>query len=172
VTSLTEGLGAFNGLRAPVFGAALALLGVLIMWGFLPSLGWAIVFAIITWPLYTRFLRRLPEHRRGGVLAPLCFTLIIGVMLVVPLCIAAIAVGREALVLMHWAAEAVRTGPSVPDRLPRLPTIGGYLAEWWRANLTDPVAASRIMGHINSGMLVAWTGALGPSSCGDLSCSC
>ena len=148
---------------------ALFLLGLWILWDFLPALAWACVLAIIAWPAYGRFARRLAARRRHGAataattgfVAPLLFTLLIGLIFVVPLAFAAIEAGREAHTLVRWVAEVQRTGLPVPDWLPRLPTVGRWADEWWRENLSDPEAAGDLLGRIDKAALSQWTRSLG-----------
>ena len=49
---------------------------------FLAPIGWAVVVAIATWPLYTRFASRFRHRKR---LAPLLFTLMVGIILLLPI---------------------------------------------------------------------------------------
>ena len=67
-----------------VVTVALAGLGVWILWDFLPALIWATVFAIATWPLYVRFERHVAHGSGHSIAAPLIFTLLIGLLFLVP----------------------------------------------------------------------------------------
>src|ERR687883_345504 len=75
-------------------GPALALLGLWLARSFLTPLAWGVLLAVTLWPLYRRFCHFLPERGRGAVLAPLLFTLLAGVALILPLALAAIEAGR------------------------------------------------------------------------------
>jgi predicted PurR-regulated permease PerM len=139
---------------------ALLLLGGFVLWDFLPALVWAAILAIATWPLYRRFLAQCPARARR-VVAPLVFTLAIGLIFIVPLAIGAIEMGREARVAVTWVATAQRTGFPVPEWVPRLPVIGAQAATWWQENLSDPDAATELLGRVNRTVLGEWTRALG-----------
>lgn len=143
-----------------VLTAALALLAIWILRHFLPALAWAAVLAIATWPLYARLLHLLPGARQQALWAPLLFTLLVGLVFVLPLTLFAIEVGRETLVLLRWAGTIEETGLAVPDWLQHLP-FGGYVAEWWRTNLADPAAAKELIGRVNRGVLFEWTRSIG-----------
>jgi predicted PurR-regulated permease PerM len=143
-----------------VVAAALVGLGVLTLWDFLPALAWAVVFAIATWPLYTRLL----DATRGRVpelVPPLVLTLVIGLVFIVPLAVAAVEVGREARLVISWIAAAQKSGLPAPDWISHLPVIGGQAAEWWQTNLSDPDAATELLGRVNRTVLGDWTRALG-----------
>jgi predicted PurR-regulated permease PerM len=144
-----------------VVAAALLLLGVWILWDFLPALAWAVVFAIATWPLYRRVTARLPAHGWKALTAPLLFTLLIALVFVVPLAMATVEVGREAHGVLKSVAEVQKTGLPLPEWLGRLPLVGGPAAAWWQTNLSDPDGAGDLLGRIDRATLVGWTRAFG-----------
>ncbi|MGH8294934.1 MAG: AI-2E family transporter, partial [Steroidobacteraceae bacterium] len=63
---------------------ALVLAGAWMLRHFIPALCWAVVLAIATSSVYDRWLRNF-RGRRRDVWAALTFTVIIGVLLLVPL---------------------------------------------------------------------------------------
>jgi predicted PurR-regulated permease PerM len=140
--------------------AALVLLAAGILRHFLPALAWAAVLAIATWPLYERLLRLLPGPGAQAVWAPLLFTVLVGVVFVLPLTLFAIEAGREALVLVRWARTIEQSGLPVPDWVQHVP-YGASLAQWWQANLTDAAAAKELIGRIDRSVVFEWTRSLG-----------
>ena len=140
--------------------AALVLLAAWILRHFLPALAWAAVLAIATWPLYRRFLALLPGRQAADVWAPLAFTLLVGVVFVLPLTLFGIEAGREAFVLVRWARSIEENGLPVPDWVAHVPW-GANLGQWWRANLTDAAAAKELIGRIDRSVLFEWTRTLG-----------
>jgi predicted PurR-regulated permease PerM len=126
--------------------AALAALGVWILFDFLPALAWAAVLAIALWPLYTRLLRLLPQCSER-VLAPLLVTTGIAVVIIAPLVLLGIAIGREGHVVIGLVAEARHYGLAVPSWLENVPLAGPTLGDWWRENLTDPAVADELIGR-------------------------
>lgn len=153
--------GAFQ--RAAWFAltAGLLALGFWILWDFLAALVWASVFAIATWPVYARFRRLISASSHEGVGAPLVFTLLIGLLFMVPLAYLAVAVGREALTVVHWAGEVEQHGVALPDGAARLPWIGPYIAAWWQANLVDPLDATALLGRLDKAVVIEWTRSVG-----------
>jgi predicted PurR-regulated permease PerM len=144
-----------------VVTAALAALGLWILWDFVPALIWATVFAVATWPLYSRFRRHVPGDRTGGVAAPLAYTLVVGLVFLLPLAAMAIEIGREVLFVARWLPTIEQTGMPVPDWLAELPLGGHYAAQWWQANLADPHAAAELLGRLDRGVVIDWTRLLG-----------
>ncbi len=132
---------------------ALVGLGVWTIAGFLPSIAWAGVFAIGTWPLYSRAQKRIPPGRHN-MLCPLLFTAIVALVFVAPLGIVAVQLAREAHSLMDLVHQARTSGIPVPEWAGQLPMVGPQLSDWWRDNLAKPDAISDAVGRFDgSGML-------------------
>ena len=120
--------------------------GLWILFDFLPALAWAGVFAIALWPLYRRLLRLLPE-RSARVLGPLLATTLIGVVIIGPLVLLGIALGRESHVVIEFVAKTRHQGLPVPGWIEQLHVVGPPIAEWWRTNLSDPAMADELIGR-------------------------
>jgi predicted PurR-regulated permease PerM len=120
--------------------------GLWVLFDFLPALAWAAVLAIAVWPLYRGLLRLLPQ-RSERVLGPLLLTTGIAVIIIGPLVLLGIAVGRESHVVIGLVSEARHFGLPVPYWVEDLPLVGPTIAEWWRANLSDPAVADELIGH-------------------------
>jgi predicted PurR-regulated permease PerM len=129
-----------------VLAAALAALGLWILFDFLPAVAWAAVLAIALWPLYSLLLRLLPQ-RSERVLAPLLVTTLIAVVIIAPLVLLGIAIGRESHVVIGLVTEARHYGLPVPFWLRDVPFLGPTLGDWWRTNLTDPTVADDLIGR-------------------------
>ena len=141
---------------------ALALVG-LAAWiaaDFLPALAWAIVIAITTWPLYRRFAALIPQSLRRSI-APVLFTAIVGVVLLIPLMLALHQLAQASDAAVRWIAELQKGGVPVPAWIAQLPFTGDLLVEWWRENLSDPKAAAQWLRGVNVESFTAWTRALG-----------
>ncbi|HEY6259565.1 MAG TPA: AI-2E family transporter [Xanthobacteraceae bacterium] len=146
-----RGLGQF----ALIF--ALLALGIWIIWDFLPALAWAVVVAIAIWPLIERSRLRQWNRTAAAVEA----TLLIGVILIVPLIVLGVQIAHEAVVTVQWIREAERAGIPAPEWVAQLPLIGGYVSDWWTANLSEPSDAASLLGRIDRGWLIEWTRILG-----------
>src|SRR5438309_4035397 len=72
-----------------VLVAAITLVGLWIARDFLLELAWAVTLAIALWPLYAKAMRGRPA-RGFRILIPLGFTLVIGLVLMLPLVVVAI----------------------------------------------------------------------------------
>jgi predicted PurR-regulated permease PerM len=135
-----------------VLAGVFVLLGLWILHDFLPALGWAVVLAIALWPLYERLLAVLPTVC-GRIVAPLVLTLGVGVVFVTPLVLLGIAIARETHIFVEFIIMARHSGVAMPEWIGEFPIIGSSLAEWWHANLSDPMMADALFGHLNPRML-------------------
>jgi predicted PurR-regulated permease PerM len=143
-----------------VLAIALVALAAFIATGFLPALAWAAVIAITTWPAYLRFAALFPE-RRAAVLAPLLFTLITCIVLLMPLMLALHQLAQASDAFMGWLAQLRDSGAPVPAWTTQLPFAADLVTDWWKANLVDPQDAARWLGGLNMESLTSWTRALG-----------
>ncbi len=138
----------------------LVLLALFVARNFLAALAWAAVIAITAWPVYTRFAGVISRNR-APVLAPLLFTLLTGVLLFLPIALAAQQAAEEGDRLLKWITRLRESGIAVPQWLAQLPIAGGFAARWWQANLADPAGARALLGIFNQESLAAWIQALG-----------
>jgi predicted PurR-regulated permease PerM len=129
-----------------VLATTVVAIGVWILFDFLAALAWAAVLAVALWPLYRRLLRLLPP-RGDRVLGPLLATTGIGVVIIGPLVLLGIALGRESHFVIEFIAEARHHGLPVPSAIADLPLVGAMFADWWRVNLSDPVMAEELIGR-------------------------
>ncbi len=136
---------------------ALLAIGIWIIWDFLPALVWAVVVAIAIWPLFER--SRLRQWNRTAAAAEA--TLLIGVVLIVPLIVLGMEIGREAVATVQWIREAERAGIPSPEWLLGLPLVGSSVSDWWASNLSEPRMAANLLGRIDRNWLIEWTRILG-----------
>jgi predicted PurR-regulated permease PerM len=142
-----------------VFAVLLVLLSAWVAFEFLPSLAWAVILAIATWPVYDRVEGYLSKEN-SPVSLPLVFTLPIGAMLFAPLVLALQQLAGQSESLTRWLTELREQGIPVPGWVGQLPIAGEYLAEWWRSNLTDGAARAWLSG-ISAEGIAGWMQALG-----------
>ncbi|MBS1000823.1 AI-2E family transporter [Acetobacter persici] len=127
--------------------------------GFLPALVWGGVFAIATWPLYTRAQAAWPKAANGSAL-PFLFTAAMALIFVIPLMLITLEAVGEAQSALSWLEDARKNGVPVPDALSRLPFGSQTLINWWQAHLSNPEDVSSLTGALDSkGMAI--TKALG-----------
>ena len=129
---------------------ALVLFG-LAVWtaaGFLPALIWATILAVALWPLYSKFAARLSSGPSS--LAAFIFTAIVALVLFTPMSLAVYRIAQQGDVLVSWLKQARDSGVEVPDWVARLPVAAESMQSWWRANLSDPKAATAWLQTVNA----------------------
>jgi predicted PurR-regulated permease PerM len=141
-----------------VLSLALLFLALWIGGDFLPALTWAAILAITTWPVYVRFAS-LSEER--GLLAPLVFTLLVGLILFLPVALATYHIAQQGDAVLAWIAESRERGIAVPEWIAQLPIAADAVQQWWRDNLSDPKGAGTWFQSLNTEMAAEWTKTLG-----------
>ncbi|MBR1187403.1 AI-2E family transporter [Bradyrhizobium sp. AUGA SZCCT0160] len=129
---------------------ALALFG-LAVWtaaSFLPALIWATILAIALWPLYLKFTARFSSG--SSSLAAFIFTAIVALVLFAPMSLALYQIAQQGDLLVSWLKQVRESGVEVPDWVARLPIAAESLQSWWRANLSDPKAATALLQAVNA----------------------
>jgi predicted PurR-regulated permease PerM len=142
------------------FAILVVLLALWVGSDFLTALAWAAVIAITTWPVYIRFATLISDHR-SPVSAPLLFTLLTGVVLVVPIILTVHQIAQGSDAFAHWVTQLRQEGIPVPGWVAQLPIAGEYLDRWWQANLSNPRAVFEWLRGVNMESVTAWTSALG-----------
>lgn len=127
---------------------AVVAVGLWILRDFLAALVWAAVLAIAFWPVYRR-LRRPTSRPIDRIVAPALATTVIGIIFIAPIVLLGVALARESHFVVEFIANARHHGIPVPGWIYQLPLIGASLAEWWRTNLGDPIAAEELIGRVN-----------------------
>jgi predicted PurR-regulated permease PerM len=116
--------------------------------GFLPSLVWATILAVALWPLYIKFAARFASG--PSRLAALLFTAIVALILFTPMSLAVYQLSQQSDEIISWLKKAREGGVEVPDWIARLPIAAEIVQQWWRANLSDPKAATAWLQTINA----------------------
>lgn len=127
-----------------------SVLGLRVVWGFLPALVWGVIIAVAIDPLYRRAQSRWPSLRRT---LPAAFTLVLLLLLLVPLGLALVQAPREAQSLSAWIASARSGGIPLPGWVVQLPFGRAALATWWADALATPEGAASWLHRFDSSAL-------------------
>src|ERR1700724_1227939 len=154
----------FDSRARTVARVAIAILVVLLAaWvarDFLVALTWAAVIAIAVWPIYIRFAISVLGGR-SPALASLLFTLLAGLVLLVPIALAVHQIAQGSDAFARSLNQLQQSGIPVPARLAGLPIAGEYLDLWWRTNLSNPEVLVEWLRGVNTANITAWTSTLG-----------
>ncbi|GIQ75541.1 AI-2E family transporter [Bradyrhizobium sp. RD5-C2] len=131
-----------------IFALVLVALALWTASSFLPPLIWATILAIALWPLYLKFATRFMAGPSAS--AAFVFTVVIALILVTPISLAVFTIAQQSDMLIDWLKRAREGGVEVPDWVARLPIAAESMDQWWRANLSDPKAATAWMKTLNA----------------------
>ena len=119
-----------------ILAVILVMLALWVARDFLASVGWAAVIAVTAWPLYVQFAKRVGRPS-GSIVSPLVFTLLVGVVLFLPVGLAAHRAGQDIQAVSLSVAHYRQNGIPMPGWVPNTPVIGTTVAQWWKNNLSD-----------------------------------
>jgi predicted PurR-regulated permease PerM len=134
----------------------LGLLGLWIVYPFLPALIWAVVIAVAVDPLVQRAERRFPRPNLVAAIFTLGFALIV----LAPIAIGIAQAAREAHDVVTWVTDARVHGVPPPGWLANLP-FSAEATAWWQANLAQPAAANHHFEMLSHTLLGAQARLLG-----------
>jgi predicted PurR-regulated permease PerM len=137
--------------------ALLTLASLWIARSFLLELAWAATLAIALWPLYRRATR---GRGKRLILIPLGFTLATGLVIMMPIALAAVEAARDSEAALQWLSQVQTSGIATPSWLGQLPIVGPSLATWWQSHLADPGGASALLGALDTRSAADWSRAV------------
>jgi len=129
---------------------AILAAAVWLIHGFIPSLLWAVVIAIATWPLrvWVGNKTKLKDKWVAGIM-----TVAVAVLLFFPIIYALIIAASDLGALTSWIMEVQKTGLAVPQWLHMIPKVGDQAINWWTVNLADPAGLSVFLGSSDNAWL-------------------
>src|SRR3954466_10465992 len=135
-----------------IFTVGVLAIGLWIARDFLLPVAWGIIIAVALWPLYDRLVEFLPRCGRN-FLAPLLFTIATGLLLIIPLVLAAVQLASEAQNAIEWLVHVRENGIPPPSWLAKIPIVSGWAVSWWQAHLSNPQATRDLFGSIDANTL-------------------
>jgi predicted PurR-regulated permease PerM len=142
------------------YGALIVALSAWILQSFLLPLLVACVTAIASWPLYRRFVARLPRRMPPSATS-LIFTSVMAVFVLAPLMFALGALVAEAHAVLLEIAAADKKGIAVPHWVEDVPLVGPWVAARWQSELAHPGALSVWTQRTDPTALLSWAQPLG-----------
>jgi len=121
-------------------------LAVFIIHRFIPSLIWAGIIVIATYPLY-RHWRRLFGAKRN--LSALLFTLILVFLLIIPLSWLVSVLIQESQLFINYLQLINREGGQVPDFIRQIPFVGNEIVGYWDKNIAQPGSLKYFMSNLH-----------------------
>lgn len=113
----------------------IVLFALFIIHRFIPSLVWAAIIVIATYPLYRCWRNFLVRHDN---LAALLFTTILALLFLLPLSWLVTILVKELQVFINYLQVINRDGGRPPEFIKQLPVIGNELVNYWNAHISRP----------------------------------
>ena len=114
---------------------SIVALALFIVHRFIPSMLWAGIIVIATYPLYKRWLRVFGDRHN---LAALLFTTILALILIVPLSWLVTVLVQDLQLFINYLQQINREGGQAPVFIRDFPFIGSDLVTYWDENIAQP----------------------------------
>lgn len=125
---------------------AIVALTVFIVHRFIPSLLWAAIIVIATYPLYRRW-RRLFVGRQN--VAAFLFTVILVLILILPVSWLIHLLIKELQVFINYLQLINRDGGDAPPFIQQFPLIGHELVAYWDKNVSNPGSVKYFLSNLH-----------------------
>ncbi len=113
---------------------------------FIPSIIWAAIIVIATYPLYKRWQRIFGRYAN---LSALLFTLILGLLLLLPLSWLVSILVKELQLFINYLQLINREGGQAPAFISQFPAIGEDLVVYWNTHVSQPGNLRDLLSNIH-----------------------
>lgn len=121
-------------------------LAIFIVHRFIPSMIWAAIIAVATYPLYLRWRKLFGQHHN---MAALLFTCLLGLLLLLPLSWLITLLIKELQVFITYLQMINRDGGEAPPLLQHFPLIGKELVRYWDDNISQPDSLRHFLSNVH-----------------------
>lgn len=131
---------------------AIVAMTIFIVHRFIPSLIWAAIIVIATYPLYKRWRYLFGSYK---TLSALLFTSILTLLLLLPLSWLISILVADFQFLVNYLHTINKVGGVAPDFIKQLPVIGNDLVNYWDANIGHPGNVKGLMSNLHQSLTPA-----------------
>lgn len=114
---------------------AIVALAVFIVHRFIPSMIWAAIIVIATYPLYKYWRRLFGRHDN---VAALLFTTVLGLIILLPLSWLITILVTEIQLFINYLHVINKVGGPAPEVIRKFPMIGNELINYWDTHISHP----------------------------------
>ncbi|CAK7192449.1 Putative transport protein YdiK [Commensalibacter sp. Nvir] len=126
----------------------LFLLGLYTIKSFIPSLIWAVIFAIACWPLYQKTKKKWLSTSNTFIL-PFIFSCFISLLFILPLTVLLIEGSKDIQAIILWIIHVSHQGVEPPLWISKLPFAKNFIYKWWVDNLSHPKMVSLLLSNLH-----------------------
>lgn len=129
-------------------GLSLGIVGfaLFIIHQFIPSLIWAAIIVIATYPLYTKWRSAFGSYHNTSAFL---FTLLLALLLLLPLSWLVGILVKELQLFINFLQQINTVGGAAPAFIKNLPLVGGDLVAYWDAHLGKPGNLRKILSDVH-----------------------
>ena len=124
----------------------IVLMALFIIHRFIPSMVWAGIIVIATYPLYEVWERFFGKHDNCSALL---FTIFLGLMLLLPLSWLISLLVIESQLFINYLQEVNNHGGHAPQLFNQIPLIGHELELYWDKNIGEPGGLRTVLSNLH-----------------------
>lgn len=113
---------------------------------FLPSLVWAVIISIATYPLYKRWRRWFGSREN---LAALSFTFVFGLLLLLPFSWLLTLLIKELQYFINYLQTVNANGEPAPGFFHQIPVLGDELTQYWNKRFGQPGSVKGLLSNLH-----------------------
>lgn len=125
---------------------SIVLLTLFIIHRFIPSIVWAAIIVIATYPLYKRWKVRFGAREN---LSAFLFTTLMSLLFLVPISWLIGILIKESHIFLGFLQELNQNGGAAPDFLGKLPWVSTELVKYWDENLGKPGNVKNLLSNFH-----------------------
>ena len=125
---------------------AVVLLTLFIIHRFIPSLVWAGIITIATYPLYLRWERFFGNYKNTSAFL---FTALLALLFLIPVSWLVSVVVRDLQIFLNYLQHLNRHGGEIPSFLEEVPLLGKEVVAYWDKNLSEPGHIKHLISNIH-----------------------
>lgn len=125
---------------------SIVLLALFIIHRFIPSIVWAAIIAIATYPLYRRWRHFFTSQES---LAALLFTTLLALLFILPLSWLVSLLVKESQLFINYLQTLNQEGGLAPQILKQIPIIGNDLVAYWDDNIGKPGSVRNLLSNLH-----------------------
>lgn len=113
---------------------------------FIPSIIWAAIIAIATYPLYLRWRKFFGKYQSTSALL---FTAALGLLLLIPLSWLLTVLIRELQLFINYLQLINKEGGQAPMFMQSVPFVGTELVKYWDTNMGQPGSIRNLLSNLH-----------------------
>ncbi|KTD61363.1 AI-2E family transporter [Legionella spiritensis] len=125
---------------------SIVALALFIVHRFIPSILWAAIITIATYPLYRRWKRLFWGNENWSALL---FTILLGLLLLLPLSWLVSILVKELQFFINYLHTINRVGGQAPEIFHHIPGIGNELIAYWDSNIGQPGSLKYLLSNLH-----------------------